>query len=77
MAADERQFPMIGELADKYHVEELPDGGAEIVIHVSPRFKDLWMVKLSELRATQAEIDEWAPLPLDAEQFRRSPKDVE
>jgi hypothetical protein len=77
VTADRRQFPMVGECAEEYHVEELADGGAEIRIRVSPRFKDLWMVKLSELQASQAEIDEWAPLPPGAERFKRSVRDIE
>ena len=51
---------MVEECCD-YQVEHRPDGGATIRIEVDPRFVTLWMVKLSELRTTLAEIEEHEP----------------
>jgi hypothetical protein len=48
---------MVIECVDRYQVIERTDGGIEINILVPARFKNLWMVRLSEFTTTQAEID--------------------
>ena len=52
---------MVQECTDRYEVVERRGGGATILIEVSPRFRDLWLTKLSELRATEEEIHEFEP----------------
>jgi hypothetical protein len=54
---------MVQECAEAYEVRSRPDGSATIQIEVSRRFRDLWMTKLSDLRATDAEIAEFEPPP--------------
>jgi hypothetical protein len=51
-------FPMVGEACDSYETRLLPDGRTEIRIVIPKRFADLWLVKLSELRGTLAELRE-------------------
>lgn len=55
------RYSMVEECADSYRFHEQPDGSAEIVIRVPARFRDLWLVKLSELTTTDAEIREHEP----------------
>jgi hypothetical protein len=52
------EFSMVQEAIDSYAARELPDGRLEIQIIVPRRFADLWLVKLSELRVTEADLDE-------------------
>lgn len=54
-----KTYSMTQECTDSYRVEERPKGGVEITISAPKRFADLWLVKLSELRATDAEIAEY------------------
>jgi hypothetical protein len=49
-------FSLVQEGCDSYDVRQLPDGRTEIRIVVPPRFINLWLMKLSELRATSAEL---------------------
>jgi hypothetical protein len=56
----EQQISMVQECASKYEVTELPNGGAEIRISVTPSYKILWLTKLSDLRTTVREIDEYS-----------------
>jgi hypothetical protein len=48
----QQEFSMVQEACDTYEVNPLPDGRTEIKIIVPPRFAELWLVKLSELRGT-------------------------
>lgn len=54
-------YSMVQECTDRYEVKELPDGAAEIAIRVPARFRDLWLVKLSALETTAAEIRQYQP----------------
>lgn len=56
-----RRYSMVQECVDRYEVRDLPDGGAEIYLRVSRRFKDLWIVTLSDLQVTDAKITEYEP----------------
>jgi hypothetical protein len=47
---------MVQECVDSYRVEREPDGGIRITIRAPKRFAELWLVKLSELRATPEEL---------------------
>ena len=51
---------MVRECASHYEVTELDNGGIEIRILVTPSYKNLWLVRLSELSTSQNEIDEFA-----------------
>lgn len=55
---DEREVSMVQECVDSYDVKSHDDGKITITIEVPKRFADLWLVKLSELRTTDAEIGE-------------------
>ena len=52
---------MVGECTDSYQTRDRPDGGLEIVIQVPRRFRDLWLVKLTDLTVTDDEIAEYEP----------------
>ncbi len=60
---DEREVDMVQECVDSYDVKAHDDGKITITIDVPRRFADLWLVKLSELRATDAEIREYETPP--------------
>ena len=53
---DSEQISMVQDCIDIYRVIEKPDGSAEIIIHIPARFKNLWLVRLSDLRTTEQEI---------------------
>lgn len=61
---DEREVSMVQECVDSYDVKSHSDGKITITIEVPKRFADLWLVKLSELRASDVEISEYEP-PLE------------
>jgi hypothetical protein len=50
------EIKMVTECCDRYHVTDRQDGGVEISIVVPPRFKSLWLVRLSELVTTEKEL---------------------
>lgn len=52
-------FSMVQECTDSYKAEEQKDGKLKISILIPKRFGDLWLVKLSELRTTMEEIEEY------------------
>lgn len=56
MPNDHEPFSMVQEAVDSYSVTPLPDGRTEVRIVIPARFSGLWLVKLSELRATVAEL---------------------
>lgn len=45
------EYSVVQECTDRYEVRERADGGADISIFVPPRYRDLWMVRLSEFVA--------------------------
>jgi hypothetical protein len=52
-SSDESEsFSMVIEACDSYEARLLLDGRTEIRIVIPPRFADLWLIKLSELRGT-------------------------
>ena len=59
MNEHEDSYKMIRELVDSYRLTWQEDGRAHISIAVPKRFQALWLVKLNELYATRAEIEEW------------------
>ena len=54
-----RKYQMVDECVDKFQVEELPDGRAQISILVPKRFADLWITKINSLETTDEEINEY------------------
>ena len=56
---DDSSIEMVGECTDKYETTEHEDGSLDIHIKVPKRFKDLWLVKLTELTTTMEEIKEY------------------
>jgi hypothetical protein len=56
-------FSMVQEACDSYEARVLPDGRTEVRIVIPPRFADLWLVKLSDLRGTLAEVRALAESP--------------
>lgn len=52
-------YSMIQECVDSYRVTESSNGGVVISISVPKRFADLWLTKLSELRVSDAEIEDY------------------
>lgn len=59
----EKPVSMVQECVDEYYAEDRMDGGVEIRISVPKRFRALWLIKLSELRATAEEIREYENTP--------------
>lgn len=55
----EREYSMVQECTNHYEVHRQDDGSLELRISVPRRFANLWLVKLSELRATDAEINDY------------------
>lgn len=56
LANEDKRFSMVQEACDLYVAKPLADGGIEVRIIIPPRFADLWLVKLSELTGTLAEV---------------------
>ncbi|MHB0959936.1 MAG: hypothetical protein ACYC0X_20640 [Pirellulaceae bacterium] len=56
---ESKQISMVQECVDAYQVTERPDGGIEIAMRVPRRFKDLWLVRLSQLRTNEQEIRQY------------------
>lgn len=57
----EEKYSMVQECTDRYRAKRSEAGDLEISIQVPRRFADLWLVKLSALQTTDAEIAEYAP----------------
>ena len=66
-ADDSEPFSLVLEACDSYEARSLPDGRTEVRIVIPPRFADLWLAKLSELRGTLAEVQSLAGRAPDAE----------
>jgi hypothetical protein len=60
---DQIEVSMIQECVHSYDVQPHSDGRITVTIEIPKRFADLWLVKLSELKATHAEISEYEPPP--------------
>jgi hypothetical protein len=56
---DEEKFSLVQECTNKYFVENLDEEEVEIHIRIPKRFRSLWLSKLSDLRTTEQEIDEY------------------
>ena len=60
---DAEAISMVQECVENYSATDRPDGGVEIFLRIPPRFKDLWLVRLSELRTTEQEIRDYEGHP--------------
>ncbi|MDR3624158.1 MAG: hypothetical protein P4L16_03340 [Chlamydiales bacterium] len=56
---DEEIFSLVQECTNKYYVEDLNETEVEIRIRIPKKFRSLWLSKLSDLRTTEKEIDEY------------------
>lgn len=52
---------MVQECVDSYRVEDLAGGAVRITIEIPARFRDLWLARLSELRASDSELAAFRP----------------
>lgn len=50
------EISMIQECASSYVASEHSDGSLTITIEIPARFAELWLVKLSELKATEDDL---------------------
>jgi len=55
---NEETFSLIQECTNKYFIENISKEEVEIHIKIPKKFKSLWLIKLSELRASEKEIQE-------------------
>lgn len=56
---NEEIFSLVQECTNKYYVEDLNEAEVEIRIRIPKKFRSLWLSKLSELRTTEKEIEEY------------------
>ena len=56
---DEEIFSLVQECTNKYSVENLNETEVEIRIRIPKKFRSLWLSKLSDLRTTEKEIEEY------------------
>jgi hypothetical protein len=57
----EKGVPMVQDFSESYRAETRDDGGLSIHIEVAPRYVKLWLAKLSDLRASDEDIDRHEP----------------
>ena len=51
------EISMVQECTSSYVASEHPDGSLTITIEIPERFAELWLVKLSELKATADDLE--------------------
>lgn len=56
---NEETFSLVQECTNKYFVENLNEEEVEIHIKIPKKFRSLWLSKLSDLRTTEKEIEEY------------------
>ena len=56
---NEETFSLVQECTNKYFEENLNEEEVEIHIRVPKKFRSLWLNKLSDLRTTEKEIEEY------------------
>lgn len=52
-------FSLVQECTNKYLVRSLNENEIEICIRIPKKFKTLWLIKLSELKTNQDEIESY------------------
>ena len=55
-------YSMVQECTDHYEAQTQPDGSLQVNLRVPARYRDLWLARLSALRTTDAEIQEYEGL---------------
>lgn len=50
-------FSLVQECSNKYYIKNLNEKEIQICIKIPKRFKTLWLIKLSELKTNQDEIE--------------------
>ena len=56
---NEETFSLVQECTNKYFVEKLNEEEVEIHIRIPKKFRSLWLSRLSDLRATEKEVEEY------------------
>ena len=56
---NEETFSLVQECTNKYFLEIINEREVEIHIRIPKKFKTLWLVKLSDLRSSEKEIEEY------------------
>lgn len=56
---DDTPISMVQECCSAYNVTERPEAGVKITIEVPKRFKNLWLVRLSEMTTSEREIQDY------------------
>lgn len=56
---NEETFSLVEECTNKYFVERLNEEEIEIRIRIPKKFRFLWLSKLSDLKTTEKEIEEY------------------
>lgn len=54
---NENFFSLVQECSNKYSIKEINENEIEISIRIPKKFKILWLSKLSDLKASQEEIE--------------------
>lgn len=52
-------FSLVQECTNKYFVRNINENEVEICIQIPKKFKTLWLIKLSELKTNQEEIESY------------------
>jgi hypothetical protein len=56
---DEETFSLVQECTNKYLVKNLNEEEVEIYIRIPKKYRLLWLSKLSDLKITQKELEEY------------------
>ena len=59
MTESEEPISMVQECVSQYYARKSPDGSVTITIRAPKRFANLWLVRLSNMRTTLREIQEF------------------
>ncbi len=56
---NEEIFSLVQECTNKYSVVDLNEAEAEIRIRIPKKFRTLWLIKISDLRTNEKEIEKY------------------
>lgn len=56
---DEEIYSLVQECTNKYSVEDINETEVEIYIRIPKKFRTLWLRKISDLRTSKEEINEY------------------
>ena len=57
MTRNNRSYDVVGELTESYRVFDLADGGVLVLISVPREFRDIFLMKMTELTVTKEELE--------------------